>query len=81
MINKNDIENLKNWYFLNPDYPIKRSDLVTAIMESLGDDETEILEYIKDGDKYRKSFLALASDEIAKKFANADEIIKEIENH
>ena len=81
MINKNDIENLKNWYFLNPDYPIKRSDLITAIMESLGDDETEILEYIKDGDKYRKSFLALASDEIAKKFANADEMIKEIENH
>ena len=81
MINKNDIENLKNWYFLNPDYPIKRSDLITAIMESLGDDETEILEYIKDGDKYRKSFIALASDEIAKKFANADEIIKEIENH
>ena len=81
MINKNDIENLKNWYFLNPDYPIKRSDLITAIMESLGDDEAEILEYIKDGDKYRKSFIALASDEIAKKFANADEIIKEIENH
>ena len=81
MINKNDIENLKNWYFLNPDYPIKRSDLVTAIMESLGDDEAEIFEYIKDGDKYRKSFIALASDEIAKKFANADEIIKEIENH
>ena len=81
MINKNDIENLKNWYFLNPDYPIKRSDLVTAIMESLGDDEAEILEYIKDGDNYRKSFIALASDEIAKKFANADEIIKEIENH
>ena len=81
MINKNDIENLKNWYFLNPDYPIKRSDLITAIMESLGDDEAEILEYIKDGDKYRKSFLALASEEISKKFNNADEMIKEIENH
>ena len=78
MINKAEIENLKNWYFLNPDYPIKRSDLITAIMESLGDDEAEILEYIKDGDKYRKSFLALASEEFSKKFTNADEMIKEI---
>ena len=75
MINIETLENLKNWYFLNPDYATNINELADEIITALGDDKNEIIDYINNSDKYMKSFIAIALDKLNSKFNLNDEII------
>lgn len=78
MLNNDELEQLKQWYDDNGEYPDVLEELVPRILDCLGDDEEDIISFINDADIEMLSFLSMVTEELYEKF-QSDEMDKALD--
>ena len=68
MIDVKHIDSLNKWYDSNPNYPFALKELTSEVMECLGNNESEIIEFIRTANQEQLEFLSMFTEEILAKF-------------
>ena len=68
MIDVKRINSLNKWYDSNSNYPFALKELTPDVMECLGNNESEIIEFIRTANHEQLEFLSMFTEEILARF-------------